>query len=196
MLNFDNEIWKDVKGFENRYQISTYGNVRSIQTNHGKYQEELRTQYIRSATCKYYYVQLWIKDCSHTKAVHRVVAETFIPNLDNKPMVNHKDGNKLNNNVCNLEWVTCSENHLHAFRTGLRNADHAAKRFLGKKYGNTSVYHNVSWDSTRKKWMASLKNKAKTVFQKRFDCEIQAALYVNEMLDLMGFSDRPRNIIK
>lgn len=57
------------------------------------------------------------------KLVHRLVAETYIPNPHNKPCVNHKDGNKQNNNVSNLEWVTYSENLLHAFDTGLKTSE-------------------------------------------------------------------------
>ena len=195
MLNTNNEFWKDVIGFEGRYQVSNLGNIRSIQTNHGKYQERLIPTRARSDTCTYQYVQMWLKNKPHTEAVHRVVAKAFIPNPENKPMVNHIDGVKTNNRVDNLEWATCSENHKHAFDTGLRNASHLIERQLGKKSGITSKFHNVSWDSTRQKWKATLKDKKKMVFQKRFDCEIEAAQYVNLMLDLLGYSDRPRNII-
>ena len=195
MLNTDNEIWKDIEGFETRYQVSNTGKVRSIRTNHGKYQERLIALRERSDTCRYLYAQMWVNDIPHTDAVHRIVAKTFISNPDNKPMVNHIDGNKLNNNVCNLEWVTCSENHLHAFKTGLRTADSVRQLHLGKKFGTTSKFHNVSWDNTRLKWKATLKDKKKMIFQKRFESEIDAALYVNLMLDKLGYSDRPRNVI-
>lgn len=195
MLNSNDEIWKDMIGFEGRYQVSNHGRIRSVLSNHGTYQEKIKTLRQRSKTCEYLYVQLSVLDKPHHEAVHRAVAKAFIPNPDNKPMVNHKDGNKLKNNVCNLEWATCSENHLHAFSTGLRNNQHVADRQRGQKIGSTSSYHNVSWDSTRLKWKATLKDKGKMLFQKRFDCEIKAAQYVNEMLDVLGYSDRPRNVI-
>lgn len=195
MLNSNDEIWKDVLNFEGRYQVSNHGRIRSIVTNHGKPQEKIKNVRIRSATCQYLYVQMFVLDKPYHEAVHRVVAKAFIPNPENKPMVNHKDGVKLNNNASNLEWVTCSENFQHAFATGLMNGQHTADRQRGQKYGNTSKYHNVSWDTTREKWKATLKDKGKMVFQKRFDCEIEAAQHVNKMLDELGYSDRPRNII-
>ena len=182
-------------GFEGRYQVSNLGRVRSILSNHGRYQEKIKVQRPRSESCPYRYVQLSVKDQPHHEAIHRAVAKAFIPNPDNKPMVNHIDGNKLNNNACNLEWVTCSENHQHAFSTGLRDAQHVAERQRGTKIGQSSSYHNVSWDNSRGKWKATLKDKGKMVFQKRFETEIEAAQYVNDQLDALGYSDRPRNSI-
>lgn len=69
-------------------------------------------------------------------AIHRLVASAYIPNSDNKPQVNHKDGNKLNNNVDNLEWVTESENSQHAYDTGLRGI---AENHCNAKLSNYDV---------------------------------------------------------
>lgn len=193
MLNGNTEVWKDIPGFEGRYQASNLGRIRSIQDNHGKYKEQIRSTWISNKGYKY--VQLFIKDKRHNVSVHHAVASAFLPNPDAKPTVNHIDGNKQNNFVGNLEWATYSENHIHAYTTGLRNAQHVADRQRGSKIGTSSNFHNVSWDNTRQKWKATLKDKGRMVFQKRFDCEIEAAKYVNAMLDELGYSDRPRNSI-
>ncbi len=191
MLNINNIIWKDLIGFEGRYQVSNSGLIRSILSNHGKYQEVLKSLSVRSKSCQYLYVAMSIKDKNYHEAVHRAVAKAFIPNLDNKPMVNHVDGNKLNNNVCNLEWVTCSENHSHAYATGLKKA---TMHQLGIKNGSTSKYNNVTYDPSRNKWKGCMKHKGKMLPQKRFDTEYEAALYVNTLIDEYKLN-RPKNII-
>lgn len=69
--------------------------------------------------------------------VHRLVAEVFIPNPQNHPVVNHKDGNKQNNHVSNLEWTTHSDNQLHAYKTGLR------KKYIGERSGRAVLTDEI-----------------------------------------------------
>lgn len=117
------ETWKDVKGYEGHYQVSSCGRVKSVKRAY-KTKKSWKTvpERIRIAvkTHGYLYCVLW-KDGKHERfAIHRMVADAFLENPEGLPVVNHKDGNKENNNVSNLEWCTHSENSYHAFRTGLR----------------------------------------------------------------------------
>ena len=109
----DNEVWRDVVGYEGLYKVSNFGNVMSAPKK-TRYEEREMTKSIGSEG--YLHVHLRKDGKESQKLVHRLVAEAFIANDDNKPQVNHIDGNKQNNNVKNLEWVTRSENLLHAYR--------------------------------------------------------------------------------
>ena len=113
-----NEIWKDIKGYEGLYQISNYGRVLSLHPHKCKRinpiikkNEIIKNGYERVELCK--------NSKKERKLVHVLVASAFISNIENKTEINHIDGDKNNNHVTNLEWVTHSENMKHASDNGL-----------------------------------------------------------------------------
>ncbi|MDE6210088.1 MAG: HNH endonuclease [Lachnospiraceae bacterium] len=110
------EEWKDIVGYEGIYCVSNFGRVKRI----GKYRNQV-TEWESNRLLKpaiknngYLYVQLCKNNKTKSKMVHRLVAEAFLDNPDNKLTVNHIDGNRANNNVHNLEWATYMENNVHS----------------------------------------------------------------------------------
>lgn len=122
------EIWKDIKGYEKMYQISNCGRIRSLSRfiNNNKedgsigfyLKEKIKNQCISKTG--YYICTLYKKGKGRTFKVHRLIAEAFIDNPSNYPIINHKDGNKLNNAIDNLEWCDYSYNNKEAYRQGLK----------------------------------------------------------------------------
>ena len=115
--------------------------------------------------------------------------------------MNHIDGNKLNNNACNLEWNTYSENIKHAYSIGLNTPSRSS---LAVKQGNTSKFIYVSYDATRDRFAATVKILGtRKSLQKNFSCkkygtveaEKLAAITANQFLDQLNDTERPRNII-
>lgn len=112
-------MWKT---YISNYEISNTGQLRNSKTG----------RILKPKVSNKGYVKYGISISGKYKDVfaHRAVAETFVPNPDNKPQVNHKDGNKKNNDYTNLEWSTGSENIVHAFDNNLMNSNHSKKAVI------------------------------------------------------------------
>ena len=122
------EIWKLIAGHNNYYEISNLGNIRSIARTinlKNGFQRKLKSKVLKTCLNEngYYIVNIKNNNIPYNPKIHRLVATAFIPNPYNKLTVNHKDGNKQNNNVLNLEWATHSENIKHAYNHKLNNCE-------------------------------------------------------------------------
>lgn len=146
------EIWKDVLGYEDFYQISNCGNIKSkdrvIYDSNGSLLRVNKSKTMRFRFGVYKMIGLNKNKNQSQFLVHRLVALHFIPNPNNKSDVNHLDGDKYNNNDWNLEWNTSSENQKHAYETGLKKptwqdkklSDTTKERMSASKKGKSA--HN------------------------------------------------------
>jgi hypothetical protein len=148
--DMEGEIWKDIEGYEGYYQISSFGRVKSLSRNifngHGYYISKEKILRITVEITNYTSVGLSINNKRKGKLVHRLVALNFIPNLFNKPQINHKNSIKNDNNINNLEWVSALENNCH--------------REIKNK---TSLYTGVSFKKRNKKWSSRIMIKNKKI---------------------------------
>ena len=129
------ELWKPVKGgYESRYLISSKGRIKSVAryiyyrkgSNVATWRE---SKLLKPKISKHGYLHIILRIGKLQKdfSIHRLVAIAFIDNPDNLPTIDHIDGNKLNNNVNNLEWVSYKENNQRAYDLGLKRRIHAGQ---------------------------------------------------------------------
>ena len=162
------EIWKDIPNYEGVYQVSNLGNVKSLprllRNGYTTYMSKEKLLTPKIGKTKYYFVKL-CKNGEKTIAVHRLVMMGFegVSNLD----VNHKDLNRLNNNLDNLEYCTRKENVYHYEQHQKRSS-----KFIG-----------VSYDKERCKWTAKYKKEGKTINLGRFENELDAYNVVKQYIN-------------
>lgn len=138
-----NEEWVRIKDFD-KYEISNHGIIRNVYTGRIKKQRSTKTGYMLVDLCNNSHVS--------TKYVHRLVAEAFIPNLESFPQINHKDENKKNNCVDNLEWCTASYNLSYkgrAKKVGLHHREHSPNNKRIKCVETSEIFRSVS-EASRK----------------------------------------------
>ena len=135
------QIWKDIEGYKGHYQISNYGNVRSLK----KDAFLMKGGYLKG----YKIISLWKNGTGKMFRVHRLVAAAFIPNPENKPCIDHIDGNRTNNHADNLRWVTAKENS---------NNYNAPNTYKGKKInkGGKAVLQYDLEGNFIKEWVTTM----------------------------------------
>lgn len=137
------EIWKDIEGYEGLYQVSNMGRVRSLRRN-----IILKSRIERNG---YESVKLTVNNIPKDYSIHRLVAMAFIPNPDNLPQVNHKDENKTNNCMENLEWCTQEYNQNYGtinIRKSQKQLNHKNKSKIVLQYSLDGTFIK-EWESIR-----------------------------------------------
>ena len=148
MINIENEIWKDIPGYEGLYQVSSLGRIKNVR----KTLRDHKLLIPKVNAYGYYYTNLSKEGILKTIRIHRVVAECFVENINNKKTVNHIDGNKLNNDSSNLEWLTSQENTQHALENGLCSKKLIKSRLNRSKNGENNTV-GVVYNKGACKWI-------------------------------------------
>lgn len=124
-----NPKWVDIAGYENLYQINQFGEIRTLKNSPKLKKYNLLKPQI-SKTNGYVYQMLNKNGTKKLFRVHRLVASAFLPNPNNLPQVNHKDGNKQNNRADNLEWCEQSYNMKHAYKNKLQTPSETQRKAI------------------------------------------------------------------
>ena len=172
-----NEEWKPVEGYEGYYEVSNHGRIKALSrtfasgknyTNVQSYPEKIMK--LGTTNRQYKRIGLRVGNKTTGYSIHRLVAIAFIPRIEGKDVINHKDGNGGNNHVSNLEWCTYGENLKHAYDNGLRPLPYGGKNNAARSVVNTETgifydtvkeacdAHNISYQSLVRMLNGNIKN--------------------------------------
>ena len=158
------EVWKDIKNYEGHYQVSNYGRIKSVDKlvnsglkNNKKVLKKGKILKLFKMSNGYLVVGLCNGETQKSKSVHRLVAEAFIPNLNNYKNINHKDENKENNNVSNLEW--CDNLYNNIYGTWL---DRIAKKLINNPKISKKVNQYDKQGNFIKQWSSTMEAQRNT----------------------------------
>lgn len=182
-------IWKDIPGFEGLYQVSNDGKVRSLNYNRTGKKQILKQSMDRGG---YKMVQLWKNNKKETCKVHRLVAQTFIPNPNNWPQVNHKDENKSNNHISNLEWCTQEYNSNYGTRNerisvamkGKPKTEQHRKK-ISENHADFKGKNHPNYGKGKAVLMFTLDGQ----FIRRFDCIVDANEFLGKNRNSTGITN-------
>ncbi len=145
------EQWVDLENYEGKYMISDFGRIKIPERISRR--KDLKDQHVipekilkpKTTKCGYKSITLYINSTPKSYLLHRLIAKQFIVNVNNLPQINHKDGDKTNNHISNLEWVTASINMQYAFDTKLKHGYSGEKNPMSK-YSNefiTNIWNDI-----------------------------------------------------
>jgi hypothetical protein len=175
--DMDGEIWKDIEGYEGHYQISSFGRLKSFK----KFKEGFILSNVNSKK-GYFSVVLRYKDKIKSTRIHRLVAEHFIENSENKTYVNHKDLNKQNNHYLNLEWCTPRENVIHSIKSN-------SNQLFGMINYNTSV-------KPKKIIQLSISGEQLNVFKNSKEASLITGVCARNILQVASKSEYKKGLIR
>ena len=179
---------RDVIGYEGRYKVDKFGQIHSLTRNlilkPAKQYEPNGSYYLRVSLTG-------DEGKQRSFLVHRIVAQAYIENPENKPTVNHKDGDSSNNCVDNLEWATLAEQRNHSIEE--LSATFRIQSLGYKCKGSASRYRGVTKGKTPNRWRAKFTNDNIEYRLGEFNTEVEAALAYDKAVKTLGFTHRPLN---
>ena len=149
--------WCDIIGYENEYQINQFGEIRTLKNSSKRKKYDILKPQINSKN-GYVYQMLYKNGKGKLWRVHRLVAMIFLPNPYNLPQVNHKNGDKTDNRVENLEWCSQEQNMIHAFKTELEKPSEKQNEFIREQ----TITENESRERMRREFSANVSHELKT----------------------------------